>query len=70
MAALERRTEKRPILLTDRLGEDLWLDSMEAADIAVQLQSQLGCKPTAEAYTSVFTVGDFVSAFEEAQPLA
>ena len=69
VAGVERRTEKRPILLTDRLSEDLWLDSMETADVALQLQSQLGRKPTAEAYSGVFTVDDFVSAFGEAPPL-
>lgn len=69
MAAVERRTEKRPVLLTDRLSEDLWLDGTETADVALQLQSELGRKPTAEAYREVFTVGDFVSVFEEAPPL-
>ena len=69
VAAVELRTEKRPILLTDRLNEDLWLDSMETADIALQLQSQLGRKPKAEAYSRVSTVGDIVSAFKEAPPL-
>jgi len=68
VAAVERKTEKRPVLLTDRLSEDLWLDGMETADIALKLQSELGRQPTADAYRKVFTVGDFVSAFEEAAP--
>ena len=66
---MERRSEKRPVLLTDRLSEDLSLDGMEAADLALQLQLELGRQPPAEAYREVFTVGDFVSAFEEAPPL-
>ncbi|QNP44046.1 hypothetical protein H9L15_05600 [Sphingomonas daechungensis] len=66
---MERKTEKRPILLTDRLSEDLWLDGMEIADIALQLEAELGRKPSAEAYSRVFTVSDFVAAFEEAPSL-
>ena len=68
VAAVERRTQKRPILLTDRLSEDLWLDGMETAQIALQLQSELGRRPSAATYSLVSTVGDFVSAFEEAPP--
>ena len=70
LAAVARVAEKRRISLTDRLVEDLWLDDMETAKIAIELQSELGRRPSTQAYSQALTVGDLVMAFHEAPPLS
>jgi hypothetical protein len=68
LRVVENRIDKRPVLLCDRLNEDLWLDGMEIAGLALELQELVGRKPTAQAYRTVFTVADLVAVFEQAPP--
>lgn len=59
------RLDRERIVPTARLYEDLDIDSIDAVDLAARLQKETGARLTSEAFKSVRTVGDLVTAVDK-----